>query len=290
MTAYRGRHERRTRLQRWPIAAAITRRRLAQHDIPPASGPDTTRHLLSTIAVHSLGLRETFTRWLARLSWSPSVTGRILSDLARVGPTCRLDYRRPPAAIRRCPQAAMTCRAVRRRRGQHRRAAQRAARKRGRQPGAPGSAMSWAGPDEVMGHHPGRGMRVRQGPGRCARPWRGPVVPLAGDPADDRPARPARPARGTVRMRPRACGAPPAGMPGAAASIGPNLRALVVYLLVFQHVPVQRCRRPIDDVTGAAVPTGTALRTPAAMPRHARRSTPGAMAACRLGARAGRRR
>ena len=36
-------------------------------------------------------------------------------------------------------------------------------------------------------------------------------------------------------------------------SIGPNLRALVVYLLVFQHVPMERCRQQIADVSGAQV-------------------------------------
>jgi len=36
-------------------------------------------------------------------------------------------------------------------------------------------------------------------------------------------------------------------------SIGPNVGALVVYLLMFQHVPVQLCRLLIADVTGAAV-------------------------------------
>jgi len=34
------------------------------------------------------------------------------------------------------------------------------------------------------------------------------------------------------------------------------VRALAVYLLVFQHVPVQRCRQLIADVTGAAVSEG----------------------------------
>ena len=37
---------------------------------------------------------------------------------------------------------------------------------------------------------------------------------------------------------------------------GPNLRALVVYLLVFQHVPVERCVRLIADLTGATVSAG----------------------------------
>ena len=37
---------------------------------------------------------------------------------------------------------------------------------------------------------------------------------------------------------------------------GPDLRALVVYLLVFQHVPVERCVRLIADLTGATVSAG----------------------------------
>ncbi len=39
-------------------------------------------------------------------------------------------------------------------------------------------------------------------------------------------------------------------------SIGPGLRALAVYLLVFQHVPVERCRKLIADVAGARVSDG----------------------------------
>jgi transposase len=37
---------------------------------------------------------------------------------------------------------------------------------------------------------------------------------------------------------------------------GPNLRALAVYLVVFQHVPIERCARLIADVTGAQVSAG----------------------------------
>ena len=37
----------------------------------------------------------------------------------------------------------------------------------------------------------------------------------------------------------------PPGVPDSPVSIGPNLRALAVYLLVFQHVPVERCRELI---------------------------------------------
>ena len=45
-------------------------------------------------------------------------------------------------------------------------------------------------------------------------------------------------------------------MPDSALSIGPRLRALAVYLVVFQHVPVEWCRQLIADVTGAVVSEG----------------------------------
>jgi transposase len=48
----------------------------------------------------------------------------------------------------------------------------------------------------------------------------------------------------------------PAGVRDAPVTIGPNLRALAVYLVVFQHVPVERCRGLIAEVTGAAVSAG----------------------------------
>ncbi len=48
----------------------------------------------------------------------------------------------------------------------------------------------------------------------------------------------------------------PPGVPDSAVSIGPNLRALAVYLMVFQHVPIERCRQLIADVAGAQVSDG----------------------------------
>jgi transposase len=48
----------------------------------------------------------------------------------------------------------------------------------------------------------------------------------------------------------------PEGVPDSAVSIGPNLRVLAVYLVVYQHVPVERCQRLIADVTGAQVSAG----------------------------------
>ncbi|MGW6262400.1 IS66 family transposase [Streptomyces sp. NPDC055085] len=49
-------------------------------------------------------------------------------------------------------------------------------------------------------------------------------------------------------------------MPGEVArspsSYGPNVRALAVYLLVFQHIPVERTAVLLKDVTGVEVSTG----------------------------------
>ena len=75
------------------------------------------------------------------------------------------------------------------------------------------------------------------------------------------PAAPAERVQHDLHEARCACGrvhvaARPAGVPDSALSIGPRLRALAVYLVVFQHVPVERCRQLIADVTGAAVSDG----------------------------------
>ena len=64
------------------------------------------------------------------------------------------------------------------------------------------------------------------------------------------------------RLHKRRCGcgtvttaAAPAGV-NAPAVYGPNLRALAVYLLVYQHVPVARAAELIADLTGARCSTG----------------------------------
>jgi transposase len=49
--------------------------------------------------------------------------------------------------------------------------------------------------------------------------------------------------------------AAPAGV-SAPVDYGPNLRALAVYLVVYQHVPVERAAQLIADVTGAGCSTG----------------------------------
>lgn len=50
--------------------------------------------------------------------------------------------------------------------------------------------------------------------------------------------------------------APPEAAGGASRVYGPNLRALVVYLLAYQQLPIERAARLIADVTGAAPSVG----------------------------------
>ena len=60
----------------------------------------------------------------------------------------------------------------------------------------------------------------------------------------------------------------PPGVPDSATSIGPRLRALAVYLLVFQHLPVERCQMLLSDIAGAEVSAGfihSCLRKAASM-------------------------
>jgi hypothetical protein len=150
-----------------------------------------------------------------------------------------------------------------------RRAAERAARRRrGKQPGAPGSAMTWAEPGDIVDHYP-------QGTCACgadlsgaedlgvARSFRQLEIP---QPSAQR-------IQHDLHLGLCGCGrehqaSRPPGVPDSPVSIGPNLRALAVYLVVFQHVPIERCRDLIGDVAGAQVSAGfihSCLRTAAGL-------------------------
>ena len=139
-----------------------------------------------------------------------------------------------------------------------RRAAERAEKKRsrGKQPGSPGAAMRWEVPDRTEDHYPqgdcgcGRDLANAEDLG-VARSYQQTEIPVA-------PAERVQHDLHTLRCscgRERTAARPP-GVPDAALSAGPRLRALAVYLVVFQHVPVERCRDLIADVTGAAVSAG----------------------------------
>jgi hypothetical protein len=138
-----------------------------------------------------------------------------------------------------------------------RRAAERAEKKRrGKQPGSPGAAMRWEVPDRTEDHYPegacscGRGLADAEDLG-VTRSFQQEEIPAAPAERVQHDLHRVECACGQVHVAPR-----PAGVPDSALSTGPRLRALAVYLVVFQHVPVERCRRLIADVTGAVVSEG----------------------------------
>ena len=116
--------------------------------------------------------------------------------------------------------------------------------------------MTWEVPDRTEDHYP-------EGACSCgadladaadlgvARSFQQEEVPVAAAERVQHDLHRARCACGKTHVAPR-----PAGVPDAALSIGPRLRALAVYLVVFQHVPVERCQQLIADVAGAAVSEG----------------------------------
>ena len=118
-------------------------------------------------------------------------------------------------------------------------------RGRGKQPGAAGTSMAWAQPDELADYYPA---------GRCgcgadlvgaadlgvARSFQQLEVPLITARRVQHDLHQARCGCGAVHVAAR-----PAGVGASVVSIGPNLRALAVYLVVFQHVPAENCARLI---------------------------------------------
>jgi transposase len=141
-------------------------------------------------------------------------------------------------------------------------------RRRGKQPGAPGAAMSWAEPDGTRDWFP-------EGTCEC-----GADLAAARDLGVARslqqleiPGPSAQRIQHDLHQAVCGCGrehvaARPPGVPDSALSVGPNLRALAVYLVVFQHVPVERCRELISDAAGAQVSAGfihSCLRTAASL-------------------------
>ena len=117
--------------------------------------------------------------------------------------------------------------------------------------------MSWAEPDEVVNHRPagactgcGTDLAGAADLG-VARSYQQLEVPLPSARRIQHDLHEVRCACGKAHVAAR-----PQGVPDAPLSIGPNLRALAVYLVVFQHVPIERCARLITDVTGAQVSEG----------------------------------
>jgi transposase len=129
-------------------------------------------------------------------------------------------------------------------------------RRRGRQPGAPGASLAMVDrPDLIEDHVPpaclgcGAGLSTDDSTGFVRRQVRD--IPLVTVKVTEHRAHRCRCTCGTVTAA-----AMPEQIAGSPSSYGPNLRSLAAYLLVFQHVPVERTAQLIADVTGAAVSTG----------------------------------
>jgi len=129
-------------------------------------------------------------------------------------------------------------------------------RQRGKQKGAAGNAMAWVAiPDETVAHRPA---------GRCGC---GADLAVAHDVGIERshqvhdlPEVRVRVWQHDVYRVRCGCGVEHLGVlpdevSAASSSYGPNLKALVVYLLIYQHVPVQRCVRLIADLTSSSGPS-----------------------------------
>jgi transposase len=137
-----------------------------------------------------------------------------------------------------------------------RRATERATRRPGKQPGAPGAHLAQvAEPDEVVWHAPGRC-------GGCGADLAdAPVVGVEARQVFDLP--PLRLLASEHRAERRRCGCgttTAAAFPNhvrAAACYGPGVRALVCYLCVHQHLPIDRAAQLLADVLGAPLATGT---------------------------------
>jgi transposase/uncharacterized coiled-coil protein SlyX len=131
-----------------------------------------------------------------------------------------------------------------------------APRRPGKQPGAPGAYLAQVPePDEVVEHLPDRC-------GGCGADLAGaPVVGVEARQVFDLPPLRLGIVEHRVERRRCACGtATAAAFPDhvrAPACYGPGVRALVCYLCVHQHLPVDRAAQLLADVLGASVATGT---------------------------------
>jgi len=128
--------------------------------------------------------------------------------------------------------------------------------KRGKRKGAPGAGLATVeNPDRVEDHRPGaysargEGLSVALSVGFARRQVSD--VPLVTVQVTEHRLHKVRCDCGHMT----AANAPEL-LAGSPTSYGPNLRALAVNFLVFQHVPVERTAQLIADLTGARVSTG----------------------------------
>jgi transposase len=129
-------------------------------------------------------------------------------------------------------------------------------RKRGKQPGAAGSSLPWVGePDEHVPHRPNGDCPCGADLGEATE-----VGIERSHQTHDLPEIRIRVRQHDVYRVRCGCGrehvaALPEEMSAAPCSYGPNVGSLVVYLLIYQHVPVARCAELIADLTGGTGPS-----------------------------------
>ena len=137
--------------------------------------------------------------------------------------------------------------------------------KRGGQRGAPGSGLAWSVPDEVVAHYPcgacgGCGGDLAEAADEgVAASDQVHDVPLSTRTVVQHDRHRVRCGCGRAHVAERPVQVPAAGRAGrggGGVSYGPNLRALVVYLVIYQHVPIERAARLVADLTGATPSTG----------------------------------
>jgi len=127
-----------------------------------------------------------------------------------------------------------------------------ATRRRGRQPGARGSALRWA-PDATIEDHRPRGPCHGCGAdlagaasAEVVRAWQVTDIPVVTARVTEHRVHAVVCGCGTRTVAPT-----PPGAPDAACCYGPNLATLVVYLLVTHALPIERAAALVGDVTGA---------------------------------------
>jgi transposase len=132
----------------------------------------------------------------------------------------------------------------------------RSAAKRGKRKGAPGAGLAMVeNPDRVQDHRPGACSDCGEALDDV------PSVGFARRQVSDVPLVTVTVTEHRLHRVRCDCGRlttadAPDLLAGSPTSYGPNLRTLAVYLLAFQHIPVERTAQLIADLTGAKVSTG----------------------------------
>ncbi|MGF1647080.1 MAG: transposase, partial [Kineosporiaceae bacterium] len=137
-------------------------------------------------------------------------------------------------------------------------------RGRGKQRGAPGAGLAWSVPDERVDHFPhgpcgGCGSDLGEATDEgVAASDQVHDVPLSTRKVTQHDRHRVRCGCGRTHLahRPADLAATVGAAGGRSVSYGPNLRALVVYLVIMQHVPIERAAQLVADLTGATPSTG----------------------------------